>query len=260
MTSPVAPAVSMPAMLQTRGLVRRFGGVAAVDHVDLTVAQGEIRAVIGPNGAGKTTLFNLLSGGIAPSAGGVFYRDAPITGLPPHRLARRGIGRTFQINNIFLRATVRDNIRLGVLSREHRIWNLLATSASLYNTEVADIAAGLGLRPLLDVVANTLSYGDRRRLELAIALAGKPDLLLLDEPTCGLSSAERPALVGLIERVVRERGMTALLIEHDMDMVFSIADRVTVLHRGRVLAEGSPAAIAADAAVRQVYLGGYVHA
>jgi branched-chain amino acid transport system ATP-binding protein len=248
------------AVLETRGLVRRFGGIAAVDHVDLTVAPGEIRAVIGPNGAGKTTLFNLLSGGIKPSGGGVFYRGAPITGLPPHRLAQRGIGRTFQINTIFLRATVRDTIRLGVLSRERRIWTLLAASASLYNPEVEEIAAGLGLGPLLDRVANTLSYGDRRRLELAIALAGKPDLLLLDEPTCGLSSAERPALVGLIERVVRERGMTALLIEHDMDMVFSIADRITVLNRGRVLAEGSPAAIAADAAVRQVYLGGYSHA
>jgi branched-chain amino acid transport system ATP-binding protein len=248
------------AILRTRGLVRRFGGIAAVDHVELAVAPGEIRAVIGPNGSGKTTFFNLLSGGIAPSAGEIFYRGERITGLPPHRLARRGIGRTFQINNIFLRATVRDNIRLGVLARERRIWSLLAASASLYNPEVEEIAASLGLWPLLEKVAKDLSYGDRRRLELAIALAGKPDLLLLDEPTCGLSTAERPALVGLIERVVHERGMTALLIEHDMDIVFRIADRITVLNRGSVLAEGTPAAIAADVSVRQVYLGGTLHA
>jgi ABC-type branched-subunit amino acid transport system ATPase component len=248
--------MSSAAVLAVAGLSRRFGGVKAVDDVSFEVPRGEFHAVIGANGAGKTTLFNLVTGTLRPSAGAVRFEGRDITALAPHRRARLGIGRTFQINNVFLSKTVAANIRIAIAAREHGIWNFFADASAQHRAETEQIAQATGLAECIDQPAATLSYGDRRRLELAIALAGRPALLLLDEPTCGMSSADRPALVALIRSLVSARGMTAVLVEHDMDVVFAVAQRITVMHRGRLLAQGTPAEIAAHAEVRSIYLGG----
>ena len=247
-------------ILRVDGVTRRFDGRIAVDRVSLSVARGEFRAVIGPNGAGKSTLFNLISGALSTQSGRIHFRDRDVTRLPPHRLCRIGMGRTFQINNIFLRCSVRENIRLAVLSHHRRSWNMVRRSDGLLGRETADIAQAVGLGSHLEKTGAELPYGDRRRLELAIALAGKPDLLLLDEPTCGVAVVERPPLIKLIQTIIRDRGMTAILIEHDMDIVFSVADRIAVMHKGRVVADDTPQAVHAHPEVRQIYLGDEGHA
>ncbi len=241
--------------MSVQALSRRFGGVKAVDDVSIAIPRGEFHAVIGSNGAGKTTLFNLITGSLRPTSGSVCVEGRDITRLPPHRRARLGIGRTFQINNVFLSKTVAANIRIAIVARERGIWNFFADATARHRDEIEQIAHATGLGEQVDRAAATLSYGDRRRLELAIALAGKPQLLLLDEPTCGMSSSDRPALVALIRSLVSSRGMTAILVEHDMDVVFSVAQRITVMHRGRLLAQGTPADIAAHPEVRRIYLG-----
>jgi branched-chain amino acid transport system ATP-binding protein len=242
-------------VLQVENVSRLFDGRKAVDSVSFSVARGELHAIIGSNGAGKTTLFNLITGGLRVQHGRIIFKGGDITNHSPHRLCRLGIGRTFQINNIFARSTVRENIRLAIASYHRRSWNMTLDSRTLFNREIEEIASWVHLDAQLARYAAELPYGDRRRLELAIALAGRPELLLLDEPTCGVAVVERPALMQLVQDIIRKRGMTALLIEHDMDIVFSVADRVGVMHKGELIADDTPEAVYANAKVRSVYLG-----
>ena len=247
-------------ILATSKLSRSFGGVLAVRDVTLSVPRRQLRAIIGPNGAGKTTLFNLLTGEVRCDRGRIFFKGADITGRPPHYLCRNGVARTFQINSVFLSATVFENVQLAILAHRGRTWNPLASARRLAVGETEEILERLGLADEAYKTGRALSYGDRRRLEVALALACQPDLLLLDEPTSGMSLSEKPALVELIRNVVKEKGVTTVLIEHDMDVVFAVSDQITVMHQGSVLAEGTPGEIQANAKVQEVYLGEERHA
>ena len=242
-------------VLRVEGLRKAFGGVEAVAGVSLALAAGEIRALIGPNGAGKSTLFNILAGLLRPDAGLVEFRGTPLTGLPPHAIARRGVGRTFQITATFGSLTVLENVQVARLSHARRT-RALWTSAARVEVERARALLGeVGLADHAGRAAGVLAYGDLKKLELAIALAGEPTLLLLDEPTAGMAAAERGALMALAASIARERGLTVLFTEHDMDVVFSVADRIVVLHEGRVIAEGRPGEVRANRQVQAVYLG-----
>jgi branched-chain amino acid transport system ATP-binding protein len=242
-------------LLEVKDVSKAFGGVAAIRHVSFSLEQGELRSIIGPNGAGKTTLFNLVTGHLPIDGGGIRFRGRDIANLPPHAIANLGIGRSFQRSSIFPRLTVFDNVHVSVLSRQKRSFNLFRPSARLARGETLDVLQAIGLTPQAGKLAATLPHGDRRRLEVGIALALGPELLLLDEPTAGMSPEERVSTIELVGRLVRERGLTLLFTEHDMDIVFSISQRITVLHQGQVLAEGKPAEIRANALVQQVYLG-----
>jgi branched-chain amino acid transport system ATP-binding protein len=242
-------------VLQTVALTKAFGGVRAVDAVSFTVPRGEIRAMIGPNGAGKTTCFNMLSGQLAPDRGEVRFKGERVSGLAPHRIWRRGLSRTFQITATFASLTAMENVQVARLSHLARTYAVLASAARLEVDEARRRLAQVGLEAQADRPAAVLAYGDLKRLELAVALANDPDLLLLDEPTAGMAPAERGALMALVERLARDRGLTVLFTEHDMDVVFAVADRIMVLHQGRVIAEGKPAEVRADRDVQRVYLG-----
>jgi branched-chain amino acid transport system ATP-binding protein len=242
-------------VLETRGLSKSFGGVRAVSGVDLAMPRGEIRALIGPNGAGKTTFYNLLTGQLIADAGEVRFKGERLSGLPPHAVWRRGVSRTFQITATFATLTALDNVRVGRLSHLGKTYSMLESSRGLQADEARALLDQVGLAEQADRVAAVLAYGDLKKLELAVALANDPEVLLLDEPTAGMAPAERGALMALAERIARARGLTVLFTEHDMDVVFSVADRIMVLHQGRVIAEGPPAAVRADAQVQRVYLG-----
>ena len=215
----------------------------------------ERRAVIGPNGAGKTTLFNLIAGELAPSGGRIEFEGRPIDRLPPYAIARRGISRSFQRTNVFPRLSVGENLRLAAAVRFRGSFRLFAPPPSLAPVlaVVRDVADAVGLADRLDAHAGRLSYGEQRQLEIGVALATRPRLLLLDEPTAGMSPDETQRMIRLLGALPRE--VTLLIIEHDMDVVFSLADRVTVLHGGEVLTEGPPDAVRADPRVYEVYLG-----
>ena len=242
-------------LLSLEGLTRRFGALSAVNGVSLTVAARERRAIIGPNGAGKTTLFNLITGHLAPSAGGIVFGGAPVAGLAPHVIARRGLSRSFQRNNLFPRLTVRENLRLAAAADGRGSWNLLGSVARLRAPleRARETAKAVGLVERLEAPAGQLSYGEQRQLEVGVALATRPRLLLLDEPTAGMSPEETLRMTRMLEGLPRE--ITLLIIEHDMDVVASLADRVTVLHYGEVLVEGSFAEVKSDPRVYEVYLG-----
>jgi branched-chain amino acid transport system ATP-binding protein len=245
-------------LLECKRLVRRFGALVAVDDVDLTVERGEIRAVIGPNGAGKSTVFNLITSVLKPSAGRVIFAGEDITGLPVHQVAQKGIARTFQLCHVFPALSVRENVRIAAQARDHRRWRFLGGASVLSSsTAVADAAIErLRLAALADVTAAMLSHGDQRLLEVAMAIAQKPRLLMLDEPTQGLSIEETARAVQILKDMLAEGDLSVLLVEHDMEVVFKLADNITVLHRGRVIADGSPAAVRGNAQVRSAYLGG----
>jgi branched-chain amino acid transport system ATP-binding protein len=246
------------ALLELDGLTRRFGGLVAVDRVSMQVAEGEVRAVIGPNGAGKSTLFNLITGVIKPSEGRVRFASEGLTGLSVPRICRRGIARTFQLTALFPEMTARENVRLAAQAREPRHWWFLGGSAMFAAAgEHGDMALErLGLATIADVPAGFLSHGDQRLLEIAMALAQRPRLLLLDEPTQGLSVEETAQAVETLAALMVDGDVTVLLVEHDMEVVFRLADKITVLHRGAVIADGTPQTIRNDSEVQRAYLGG----
>jgi branched-chain amino acid transport system ATP-binding protein len=245
-------------LLECRGLTRRFGALVAVDGFDLTVEPGEIRAVIGPNGAGKSTVFNLITSVLKPSAGQVIFAGEDVTGLPVHQVAQKGIARTFQLCHIFPALTVRENVRVAAQARESRRWQLLGGGGVLSRSATAadEAMARMRLTRMADATAAMLSHGDQRLLEIAMAIAQKPRLLMLDEPTQGLSIEETGRAVQILKDMLAAGDLSVLLVEHDMEVVFKLADNITVLHRGRVIADGSPAAVRASAEVRSAYLGG----
>jgi len=245
-------------LLECRGLSRRFGGLVAVDAVDLAVEPGEVRAVIGPNGAGKSTLFNVITGVLPPSDGEIYFAGERITALPVHRVIQKGVARTFQLTHLFPALTARENVRIAAQARHADRWRPLAGGA-LFATTAAAADAALDLMRLTDVAdtkAGLLSHGNQRLLEVAMALAQRPRLLLLDEPTQGLSVEETDQAVRILREMLGAGGLTVILVEHDMEVVFRLADKITVLHRGRVIADGAPEAVKANAEVQSAYLGG----
>ena len=244
-------------MLEVHDLHKAFAGFVAVGGVSLTVETRQIAAVIGPNGAGKSTLFNLITGHIMPDGGRVLLDGRDITGAPPHRICRMGIGRSFQRTNIFPRLSVFENIQAALLAHRGRGRNFWSRSEDFYREETSALLASVGLDRQVDAIAGTLSYGNQKQLELGIALASDPMALLLDEPTAGMSASETHETMQLLQRIAGERGLTLLFTEHDMEVVFAIAEKIAVLHQGRVLAEGPPDEVRSDPEVRRVYLGGH---
>jgi branched-chain amino acid transport system ATP-binding protein len=245
-------------MLEVHDLRKQFAGFVAVGGVSLTVADHQIAAVIGPNGAGKTTFFNLITGHIRPDTGRVLLDGRDITGAAPHRICRMGIGRSFQRTNIFATLTVYENVQAALLAHRGRGRNFWSRSEDFYRDDTEQLLASIGLYGSAEAVAGTLSYGNQKQLELGIALASDPSVLLLDEPTAGMSATETHDTMHLLERLAGNRGLTLLFTEHDMEVVFGIAEKVAVLYQGRLLAEGTPAEVRAHPEVRRVYLGGHI--
>ena len=242
-------------LLSASKLTKRFGGLAAVSDVTLDLWRSRIHAVIGPNGAGKSTLFNLITGHLRPDSGQILLDGRDITGVQPHETCRMGLGRSFQRTNIFPKLTVFENVQAAFVSHRGRGWNLMTPVERLYRDETEEVLVAVGLRERAEAVAVFLSHGGQKQLELGIALALEPQLLLLDEPTAGMSVSETRESIALIERLAHERNLTLLFTEHDMAVVFGIARRITVLHQGRVIADGAPDDVRRDPDVRRVYLG-----
>ena len=242
-------------VLEVEAVAKRFDGVTALDGVSLAVAPGECRAIIGPNGAGKSTLFNILTGVLKPDAGRVRLEGEDVTGVPPHRLARRGVARTFQITSVFAELSALENVQVALFGVERATWRAWRPARRLAVERARELLALVALDGVAARPAGTLAHGDQKRLELAIALAGRPRLLLLDEPTAGMTAQERLQSIRMVHRLAVELGLTVVFTEHDMAVVFAVATRISVLHQGRVLAEGAPKAVRANPAVQQVYLG-----
>jgi branched-chain amino acid transport system ATP-binding protein len=254
----VAPAgtgrgVASGPILRTEGLTKRFGGLTAVNNVSIAIERGEIRAIIGPNGAGKSTFFNCLTGVLRPTSGRIFLNGEDIAGRPPNEVSHKGLARSYQITNILPGATVLENVRVAAQSRHHP-WNMVRNRFSF--TDIVDRARAVldsvGLRDDEDELAANLSHGAQRNLEIGIALATEPQLLCLDEPTAGMSVSETRSTVELVRRIARD--LTIVIVEHDMEVVMGLAQTITVLHYGEVLAEGTPAQIQANPRVQEVYL------
>ena len=242
-------------LLQIQNISKVFGGVKAVQNVSFSLQAGELLALIGPNGAGKSTTFNMVGGQLAPDSGAVLLNGQPITGLPPRTIWRRGVGRTFQIAQTFTSLTVAENVQMALLSADRKIFSWWPRAASHRRAEAMALLEQVGMTAQADRPCSALAYGDVKRVELAMALAHAPQLLLMDEPTAGMAPGERVALMQLARRIAQERQMGVLFTEHSMDVVFGQADRVAVLVRGQLLAEGTPQAIRADERVQQAYLG-----
>jgi len=242
-------------VLEVKGLSKSFAGFRAVTDVSFTVETRQIMAVIGPNGAGKSTLFNLITGHLRPDDGSVALDGRDITGAAPHRICGMGIGRSFQRTNIFTKLTVFENLQAAYLVHRGRGRNFWSRADGFYRDETAALLHSIGLEGQENTVAGTLSYGNQKQLELGLALASDPAMLLLDEPTAGMSATETHETIRLIEKIAGERALTLLFTEHDMDVVFSIAQKIGVLHQGRLIADGPPEEVRADPEVRRVYLG-----
>jgi branched-chain amino acid transport system ATP-binding protein len=245
----------MSAVLMVEGLRKAFGGVQAVDGVSFAVEAGELLALIGPNGAGKSTCFNMLNGQLAPDDGAVQLEGCDIVGLSPRAIWRRGVGRTFQITATFSSLSVRENVQMALYSHTGRLRSLLQRFGTALVPEADALLAEVGMRDQAERLCGVLAYGDLKRVELAMALANKPKLLLMDEPTAGMAPKERVALMELTAKLARDQKIAVLFTEHDMDVVFSQADRIVVLDRGRLIAGGLPAEVRANPEVQAVYLG-----
>jgi branched-chain amino acid transport system ATP-binding protein len=250
MSNSVAP------ILDVRKISKSFGGYRAVRDVSLALKRNEKRALIGPNGAGKTTLFNLLSGWLRTDSGEIRYRGEAIETLPAHRICRLGIARTFQITSIYPQLSALANVQVALFARFGHARRLFGDATRADREQALATLQDVDLRDRASTISGELSYGDQKRLELAIALALKPNLLLLDEPTAGIESNTRRQMIELVKRLCADHEMTLLFCEHDMEAVFALADRITVLHQGAVFAEGAPNEIRRDRAVRDIYLGG----
>jgi len=242
-------------ILKVDKLTKSFGGLMAVAHISFSIQEGERSALIGPNGAGKTTLFNLLTGQLRPDEGRVYFQGEEVTGLPPHQICRKGISRSFQRVNIFPMLSVFENVQVAVLAAQRRTRKLFSAARKMAREETQMILESIDLGGEGAVISGTLSHGNQKRLELGIALAGNPRLLLLDEPTQGMSPEETTQAMALIDRVTRKRGITLLFIEHDIGAVFAIADMIRVLHMGSIIAEGEPQEIRENDEVQRIYLG-----
>jgi branched-chain amino acid transport system ATP-binding protein len=245
----------MAAMLRVEGLSKAFGGVDALVDASFQVAPGELVALIGPNGAGKTTCFNLVNGQLVPDAGTVTLAGERIDGLPPRVIARKGVGRTFQVAATFASMTVRENVQLALLAKQGAHRGLKARATDLLRADADALLERVRMARFADQGCATLAYGDAKRVELALALAEGPRLLLMDEPTAGMSPRSRGRVMQLAADLARQHDIAVLFTEHDMDVVFDYADRIIVLDRGRIIADGAAATIRADARVRAVYLG-----
>ena len=246
----------MTPVLTVSGLSKSWGGIRAVHDVSFAVAPAEMLALIGPNGAGKSTTFNMIGGQLRPDAGAITLADRPITGTRPRDLCRLGVGRTFQITETFASMTLRENVQTALLAHRRQTWRFWRDAAPQAADDADRVLAQVGLDRQAADPAGILAYGDLKRLELAMALANQPRLLLMDEPTAGMATAERTALMALVRRMVTEQGLAVLFTEHDMDIVFGTADRILVLNRGQLVAEGDVAAIRANKLVQEIYLGG----
>jgi branched-chain amino acid transport system ATP-binding protein len=240
-------------VLRTEALTIRFGGLTALNGVNFELRRGEIRAIIGPNGAGKSTFFNCLTGVLRPTSGRILFNGEEITGLPPNLISRKGIARSYQITNILPNATTLENVRIAAQSRRHG-WSMLSHYTAF--TDIIDrakaVLESIGLSGKADELAANLSHGEQRNLEIGIALATEPQLLCLDEPTAGMSAAETNDIMQLVRRIGKD--LTILIVEHDMPLVMELADRITVMHYGEILAEGTPAEIQSNPRVLEVYL------
>jgi len=242
-------------MLETRDLHMNFGGFQAIRAVDFTLDEGTRHAIIGPNGAGKTTFFNLLTGHLVPTAGTVTYRGQSIAGMAPHKIVKLGIARSFQRINIYPRMTVFENVQVALIARDNRHFRMFSLAEPMNRDETGELLHLVGLDEQAQEVAGELAYGRQKQLELAISLAANPDVLLLDEPTAGMSPSETAESIKLIGDIAESRGLTLLFTEHDMGVVFGIADRITVLHHGEIIASGAPEEVRTNPEVRSVYLG-----
>jgi branched-chain amino acid transport system ATP-binding protein len=242
-------------VLAVQSLSKAFGGVRAVDNVSFTIARGEFLAMIGPNGAGKSTCFNMINGQLAPDSGAVLFEGKDIAGMAPRDIWRLGVGRTFQVAATFHSMTVIENVQMALISHAREVYALWHRAAALHRERALTLLAQVGMHEAADRPSRELAYGDVKRVELAIALANEPRLLLMDEPTAGMAPRERNDLIALVKRLVVERGISVLFTEHSMDVVFAFADRIIVLARGRLIADGSADAIRDNAQVREVYFG-----
>jgi branched-chain amino acid transport system ATP-binding protein len=242
-------------LLRVTGLSKSFGGVQAVREVSFDLARGELLALIGPNGAGKSTCFNMLNGQLRPDTGTVTLEDRDITGRPPREVWALGVGRTFQITATFGSMTVRENVQMVLLSRARRLLGLWPRASAVYRAEAEALLARVGMRGQAERPCSLLAYGDLKRVELAMALAHDPKLLLMDEPTAGMAPRERNELMALTAELTRERELGVLFTEHSMDVVFTYAQRLLVLSRGRIIARGTPAQVRDNPEVQAIYLG-----
>ena len=242
-------------VLEVSGISKSFGGVRALDNVSFELRAGEILAMIGPNGAGKSTCFNCINGQLRPDSGTVRLNGSDITGTMPRRIWRLGVGRTFQIAATFGSMSVVENVQMCLMSLNGRSGALLPRAGELYQDSALELLSAVGIEELADKKCNVLAYGDLKRVELAMALAHSPSLLLMDEPTAGMSPSERTDLMRLTGQIVEDRGISVLFTEHDMDVVFGHASRIIVLNRGELVAEGSPSQVRANKMVQEIYLG-----
>ena len=242
-------------LLRVRNLSKAFGGVKAVDDVSFDLPAGQLLALLGPNGAGKSTCFNMVNGQLKPDSGSVLLDGRELTGLPPRDIWRMGVGRTFQIAATFASMTVIENVQMALLSRERKIFHFWRPATSFFRDEACELLAQVGMESQADRPCGVLAYGDVKRVELAIALANRPRLLLMDEPTAGMAPDERNALMALTRKLVVERNIGVLFTEHSMDVVFSYADRMIVLARGKLIAEGDGESVRNNSKVQEVYFG-----
>jgi branched-chain amino acid transport system ATP-binding protein len=241
--------------LAIRSLSKAFGGVKAVNEVSFDIKRGEFLALIGPNGAGKSTCFNMINGQLPPDSGEIWFEGTKLNGRKPREIWRSGIGRTFQVAATFNSMTVIENVQMALISHAHQTYRLWKPAGSLHRERALELLAQVGMQDAADRPSRELAYGDVKRVELAIALANDPRLLLMDEPTAGMAPKERNDLIALVKRLVIEKGISVLFTEHSMDVVFAFADRIIVLARGRLIADGDAKSIRDNPQVREVYFG-----